>query len=204
MGDHHDGLAELAHGGAHERQDLGAGARVEVAGRLVGEDDLGAAGERSGDGDPLLLAARELGRAVPQAVRRDRRSSTTWSNHSAIGLAAGEAGGQRDVLGRGERRDEVERLEDEADAVAAQLRELAVVELRDVGVADEHGARGEVVEPGDAVHQRRLARARRAHDRGEAAGGELDGHAVEGADLVLAAAVDLDGVDDAGGRRAPR
>ena len=56
-----------------------------------------------------------------------------------------------------------------------------------------------MVEPGEAVHQRRLARARRAHDRGEATGRELDGHAVEGADLVLAAAVHLDGVDDAGG-----
>ena len=47
-----------------------------------------------------------------------------------VGLAAGEAGGQRDVLRRGERRDEVERLEDEPDPVAAQLGEPAVVELR--------------------------------------------------------------------------
>src|SRR5690606_14916597 len=33
VGDHHDGLAELVHGGAHEREDLGAGAGVEVARR---------------------------------------------------------------------------------------------------------------------------------------------------------------------------
>ena len=39
----------------------------------------------------------------------------------------------------------------------------------------------------------------RAHDGGEAAGRELDGHAVEGSDLVLAPAVHLDGVDDTGG-----
>ena len=63
--------------------------------------------------------------------------------------------------------------------------------------------RGERVEAGEAVHQRRLARARRAHDGGEA-GGEVDGHAVEGADLGLAPAVDLDGVDGraAGGAAA--
>ena len=119
-----------------------------------------------------------------------------------VGLAAGEARRERDVLRRRERRDEVERLEDEPDAVAAQLRQLAVVELRDVGVTDEHGARRQVVEPGDAVHQRRLARARRAHDRGEATGRELDGHAVEGADLVLAAPVHLDGVVRRERRRA--
>ena len=49
--------------------------------------------------------------------------------------------------------------------------------------------------------QRRLARARRAHDRGEAAGGEVDGHVVEGADGGVARAVDLGGVDGAGGGR---
>ncbi len=37
---------ELAHGVPHEVGDLGAGAGVEVAGGLVGEDDLGPAGQR--------------------------------------------------------------------------------------------------------------------------------------------------------------
>ena len=67
------GLAELAHGLAHEGEDLGAGAAVEVAGGLVGEDDLGLAGQGPGHGDPLLLAAGELARAVLQAVARARR-----------------------------------------------------------------------------------------------------------------------------------
>src|SRR5215203_3979921 len=60
VGDHHDRLTELADGVAHERQDLGAGRAVEVAGRLVGEDDLRTAGEGAGDGDALLLPAGEL------------------------------------------------------------------------------------------------------------------------------------------------
>ena len=63
VGDHHDGLAELVDGLAHEVEDLGAGLRVEVAGRLVGEDDVGPAGQGPGHGDPLLLAARQLARA---------------------------------------------------------------------------------------------------------------------------------------------
>ena len=60
------------HRAAQEAQHLGAGARVEVAGRLVGEDDLGSAGERPGDGDPLLLAAGELARPVVQPVAQAR------------------------------------------------------------------------------------------------------------------------------------
>ena len=50
------GVAELL----EERHDLDAGLRVEVAGRLVGEDDLRLADQRARDRDALLLAAREL------------------------------------------------------------------------------------------------------------------------------------------------
>ena len=40
------------------------GLGVEIAGRLVGEQDARAVGDRAGDGDALLLAARELRRAM--------------------------------------------------------------------------------------------------------------------------------------------
>ena len=68
--DHHDRLAELVDGASHERQELAAGRAVEVAGRLVGEDDRRPAGERAGDGDALLLTARQLARPVRQPVAR--------------------------------------------------------------------------------------------------------------------------------------
>ena len=66
-------------------EDLGARAGVEVAGRLVGEDDLGPAGERAGDGHPLLLAAGQLRRSVVEPVLSPT-VSTTWSNHAGSGL----------------------------------------------------------------------------------------------------------------------
>ena len=66
---------------------------VEVAGRLVGQDECGLGDERTGDGDALLLAARELGRLMvdpvaqteplqrgsrpPQRARGDRRPGTS-------------------------------------------------------------------------------------------------------------------------------
>ena len=47
---------------AHQREEFGenlvGGGFIEVAGRLVGEDQRRAIGERAGDGDALLLAAR--------------------------------------------------------------------------------------------------------------------------------------------------
>jgi hypothetical protein len=55
-----------------------AGRVVEVASRLVAEQDLGAIGERAGDRDPLLLAAGEPRRPVSgtrrQADTGDQRS----------------------------------------------------------------------------------------------------------------------------------
>ena len=77
VGDHDDGLAELADAVAQQAEHLRAGAGVEVAGRLVGEDDLGPGDQRPGDGDPLLLAAGQLRRAVPQPVGQAEPAPTT-------------------------------------------------------------------------------------------------------------------------------
>ena len=72
------------------------------------------------------------------------------------------------------------------------------LERAEVDVADPHRTARERVEPGERVHERRLAGARRAHDRGEACGRELDGDVVERTDFGFAFAVDLGGVDGAG------
>jgi len=51
-----------------ERRDLGAGMAVEVAGRLVGEDQRGLRDQGAGDRHALLLPAAELGRLVVDSV----------------------------------------------------------------------------------------------------------------------------------------
>ena len=197
VGDHDDRLLVLVDGVAHEVEDLGAGVRVEVSGRLVGEDDLGLARQGAGHRDPLLLPAGELARAVLQPVVETDRRDDLVDPRLVAGLAA-EHQREEDVLPGVERGDQVVRLEDEADLGPAQLGQVLVVELGEVGVADVHGAGRERVEPGEAVHQGALPRTRRTHDRGVPAGLEGDGDPVEGADLALADAVDLDGVDGSG------
>src|ERR671926_296980 len=76
---------------SEERQDLGARPRVEVAGGLVGEHDGRAGDQRPGQRDPLLLAARELGRAVGAAVPQPDRVEGLLEPCPG-GLPAGGAG----------------------------------------------------------------------------------------------------------------
>ena len=116
-----------------------------------------------------------------------------------VGLATGQRHRQGDVLQRCQCRDQVERLEDEADLVPPQHRELAIVELRQVGVTDEDAAPRQRVEAGDDVHQRALAGAAGAHDGGELTGLEVDGHGVECGHCGVAAAVALGGPHGTGG-----
>src|SRR5437879_2593821 len=161
VGDHHDRLAQIGDGLAHELEDLRARLRVEVAGRLVGEDDLRSACESARDGDALLLPTRKLGRPVLQAVGKANRADHTVEP-LLVGFLPGERERQRDVLDRRERRDQVVRLEDEPDLVPADDRQLLLGARGDLDVAQQDATRRDAVAPGETVQQRRLARARPA------------------------------------------
>src|SRR5207249_3003114 len=64
VGDRDDGEPLLAVQLPKELDRLATRLRVEVAGRLVAQDDLRTAKQRSRDGDALALAARQLDRHV--------------------------------------------------------------------------------------------------------------------------------------------
>ncbi len=72
VGHHDDRLTEFGHRTAQEGQHLGRRVRVQVPGRLVGEDQIGPVDQGPGAGAPLLLAARQLARAGATAGRRCR------------------------------------------------------------------------------------------------------------------------------------
>ena len=115
-------------------------ARVEVAGGLVGEDDVGVVDQRPGDRHALLLAAGELVGAVVEPVgEADHPGQLEGPLLVLLGDLAAALVGQRelDVLDDGVLLDQVVRLEDEADVAAPDLGELVVVELGDVAAAEE-------------------------------------------------------------------
>ncbi len=145
------------------------GPRVEVAGRLVGEDDAAAA----------MTSARAMATRCcwpPESwfgwwsTRSPSPTRSSASARALVALARGDARveeRQLDVLERARPREEVEALEDEAERPVADLGELVAVEPRDLLAGEPVGAERRPVEAAEDVHQRRLARAGRAHDRDE-------------------------------------
>ena len=116
MGHHQDGGA-VAVDPVEELQDLGAGGRVELAGGLVGQEERRPVGQGPGDGDPLHFAAGELGGPVPFPVSQPDVSEQLSSPGRPLPPGQARFGhGQLDVLPRGQDGEEVEALEDEAQA----------------------------------------------------------------------------------------
>ena len=104
---------------------------VEVAGRLVGEQDGRVGDDRARDRDALLLPARELARRVrcsrpASPTLRERAQARARRRSAATRPAVDQR--QLDVLERRGPRQQVEPLEDEAEVVAAQQRALVAVE----------------------------------------------------------------------------
>ena len=124
-----------------QREQLEAGARIQVAGGLVGEQQRGPVHQRAGDRDALLLAAGELARQVAlAALEADRAQRGARALALLGGRDAAVDERQLDVLERARARDEVEALEDEAELAVADRRALVGGEARDV-------APGEAVAP---------------------------------------------------------
>ena len=113
--------------GEQQIDDLGAGRLVEIAGRLVGDEDRRLGRQRARERHALLLAAGQLRRIVVQPLA----SPTAASSRAARSWASGDAGElerHRDVLQRRHGRDEVEGLEHDADIAAAEARQRVLVE----------------------------------------------------------------------------
>ena len=190
-----------------EADDGVGGVAVEVARRLVGEDDRRVADEGAGDGHPLALAAGER----PGTVHRPRRETDRLERVGRPGQAApaGDARVQQpvgDVLQRAQPLDEVELLEHEADAAAAHGGEAAVAEAADVDAVDADRAARRLLQRADDVHQRRLAGPGRTDDDDELALLDAQVDAVErrdrrGARVVLRDAVQLEHAARGGRRR---
>ena len=116
--------------GRHVREqvdDLAARRRVEVAGRLVGEHDARVDGECARDRDALLLAARQVCGKMDRALCEADFVEQGERAIAEIRIAdAGRGELRLDVLDGGQRRDQIELLEDEAERAQAQLCELVV------------------------------------------------------------------------------
>ena len=124
------------------------------------------------DRHPLLLAARQLGRPVVEARQRARAARAAPSAlRLRLALAApGDQLRHRHVLERGEVRQQVVELVDEADPLAAQAGALGIAQaVAGPPVDRDLAGAGPLQQAGD-VQQRRLAGARRPDQRRDRAG----------------------------------
>jgi hypothetical protein len=167
-----------------QAHDLLARGAVQVAGGLVRQQDGRGHHESAGDGDALALAARQLVRAVVDALAQlDHLQRLAGAGETLFLGDAGVDERQLHVVQRGRARQQVEGLEDEADLAVAHGRQLVVVHLgHHVAVQHVAALRGRV-QAADDVHERRLARARRPHHRHVLALRDLERDAAQRVDL---------------------
>ena len=139
VGGHHDGRAAGVDAG-EQLHDVDGGGRVEVSGRLVGQQHLRAVDQSARDRDALLLTTGQLVREpLLLAGEADERE------HLGHGLLDEPARGsdhlqrEGDVLEDGLVRQQPEVLEDRAD-VTAEVRHLAVRQRAQVAAEHDDAA----------------------------------------------------------------
>src|SRR4029078_2225731 len=120
--------------------DLPARDRIEVPGRLVGDEDLRPAHQRSRDRGALLLTTRQLIGEVVSAVRKtdERERALGFLAHLFTGVS-GDEKREADILRDGLAREELEVLEHDANATS-QLRHGSSAHPDDVLAVDPHAA----------------------------------------------------------------
>ncbi len=136
MGDEDQRHAAFLLGAEQKLGNVGTGRGVEIAGRLVGEENRRRRRERPGNRDALLLATGHLGRIVGEPVAQPDGHQFRLRPCERIGVAR-ELERHRDVLERRHVGDEVEGLEDDADIAAAEIRHLVLVHRVQAGAIEE-------------------------------------------------------------------
>src|SRR3984893_16678624 len=131
VGDHADRRAALMQL-AQQIHDGFTALRIEIAGRLVRQEDHGFTPDGPRDGDALLLSARELAGEVFRAVRHP--DALEGPGHALAALRRPHAPvGERQfhVLEDRQVADQVEALKDEADLTVPYARALRGAEFGD-------------------------------------------------------------------------
>ena len=125
----------LAAGVANQIDDLLLVARIDVGGRLVGQEQAGPVGQGPGDGDALLLADGE-GRGLVRRAVRQADAVEQVPGTRRVFAAAGERHAEQHIFERREARQQVERLKHVADLVGPHLIDAGFGQVGDVDAVD--------------------------------------------------------------------
>ena len=136
---HDDGDAVVIHGSAKESQRRETRRRVEGARRFVREDHRRVGNEGAGDSDALALATRQ-GADVSRFQSREPHRPQDVAQRAMVPRP--QATRQQHVLLDGQRRQEVVRLEDEANLFPPEAAQGPLAHSADVVPQEPRGAGG--------------------------------------------------------------
>ena len=159
--------------------------RIQRGGRLVADHQRRLVHQGAGDGDPLLLATGKLvGPLIPALADADPIEDLTGTFQRLAAGYALDQQGNPDVFRDRERGDEVELLENEADALRPEAGERSarhffqrIPENLDPAALNAHRS-------GDGAQQRRFPAAGRADEHHDLTGARLQVHLLEHVDAV--------------------
>ena len=185
VGDEEARDAELVVQLAQPAAQLAAHARVERAERLVEQQHARLHRERARERDALALPAGELGRHAPrEPLELDQVEQLVHARLDLRLLRAARAvlhaQAEGDVLEHVHVSEQRVVLEHEADPAVARAARGGVLAV------ERDRARVGVLEPGDQAQQGRLARARRAEQRDELAGLDVQRHVAQRGEVAEA------------------
>ncbi len=166
---------------------MGGVGGVEIAGRLVGEEQSGTASEGPGDGDALHLTAAQLVREMPRPVGHP--DQIEHFRHARGGLFLGipaQEQGELHIFPNRHGWQEIEELKHDAERVAAVMGEFPLARAVKLEAIHPNLARGGRVETAEEVQQRAFAATAGTRDRGEIPRREVERDIVKRADHASA------------------
>jgi hypothetical protein len=158
-----------ARAGSWVIRNVRAGFAIQVAGRLIGQQQRRLRSECAGERHALLLTAGKLAGIMGGAVLQPNRFQPCGGAVESVGETC-EFQRDRDILQRRHGRDQVERLEHDADMVAAEARQPVLIQPAQIMAGDIDKPAGRALQPGHDHHHGGLAGPRRSdHTDGFAA-----------------------------------
>src|SRR5207237_2541394 len=160
---------------------------VDAGRRLVEQDQRGIGHQHTHELDELLLTVGEVTRVLPGQSAEPHQLQQLAAVALRLGVRA--ARDDEQVLQRRQLREDADDLEGAPDAAAGDLPGFEAV---DPPAAEAHAAGIEPLDTGDAVEERRLARAVGADEAVDAPGLQRQGDVIDGGHATEALAYPLD------------